>query len=247
MELFRDEISAIRAFFSEKRAKGAAREFIHRLSCGWPVDTKKNIVLAADTAVELGHPADGSVSFLLCTDDAGAVVNNRITLLGPDIPELVGCHVPFVRIVICAAKGFNAENIFERYRQMDLLRYDIRLAGYMMRGVSQYMREWSRVSHDAVRSGFNFKILGSALVDAYSALDFIKGVEVMFATSAGCDMPFFEKIGRQAADKVFAMNKMAEELSFDCESCEYNPVCRGVEELRVMRKALLKRKMENGA
>jgi hypothetical protein len=37
---------------------------------------------------------------------------------------------------------------------------------------------------------------------------------------------------------ISAMNKMAEEMSFDCDACEYNEVCGDVEELRSMRDKL---------
>jgi hypothetical protein len=40
------------------------------------------------------------------------------------------------------------------------------------------------------------------------------------------------------ARRIAAMNKMAEEMTFDCDTCDYNAVCGDVAELRAMRAAL---------
>ncbi|MEZ4578964.1 MAG: hypothetical protein R2875_13445 [Desulfobacterales bacterium] len=64
--------------------------------------------------------------------------------------ELSGQQVSFSQNRDGWGTDFNADNSYDRYREMELLRYDIHLKGYMMRGVSQYQREWSRVSHEAM-------------------------------------------------------------------------------------------------
>jgi CO dehydrogenase/acetyl-CoA synthase beta subunit len=80
--------------------------------------------------------------------------------------------------------NINAENIYDRYREMDHLRYDISLKGYMMRAVSQYMREWSRISKEAINKGFSLFTLGGALIDKYRKLNYIDAVEIIFVTSS---------------------------------------------------------------
>ena len=59
-------------------------------------------------------------------------------------------------MVIVGGSDFDEDNTYDRYREMELLRYDIHLKGYMMRGVSQQQREWSRVSKEAINNGFSF-------------------------------------------------------------------------------------------
>jgi CO dehydrogenase/acetyl-CoA synthase beta subunit len=124
---------------------------------------------------------------------------------------------------------------------MELLRYDIHLKGYMMRGVSQYQREWSRVSRDAVKNGFSFIHLGGALADRFLSLDYIRAVETIFITSGREDVMKAQAIADDVFKLISAMNKMAEELSFDCDTCDYNDVCGDVAELRNMRKAMAKK------
>ena len=56
-----------------------------------------------------------------------------------------------------------AEN--NRYREMELAKYDVSLAGYMMRAVSQYQREWSRISRQAVAAGFSLTAGAEAAIE----------------------------------------------------------------------------------
>jgi CO dehydrogenase/acetyl-CoA synthase beta subunit len=125
---------------------------------------------------------------------------------------------------------------------MELLRYDIHLKGYMMRGVSQYLREWSRVSKEAIKNGFSFKILGGAIIDAFSALTYVKSAEVIFITSCKADVITMQSIANGVIRRISAINKMVEEMDFDCDTCEYTDVCGDVAELRTMRKKLTRRK-----
>ena len=125
---------------------------------------------------------------------------------------------------------------------MDFLRYDLSLKGYMMRAVSQYMREWSRVSKEAVENGFSFQILGSALLQNLKALDYVSEAEVVFVTSSPEDVRELKKPADRFMKYINAMTKMTEEMDFDCESCEYQDVCNEAEELQGMRKSLMKTK-----
>jgi CO dehydrogenase/acetyl-CoA synthase beta subunit len=114
----------------------------------------------------------------------------------------------------------------------------------MMRAVSQFQREWSRVSKEAVDKGFSFKILGGALVDRFLSLSYVKAVEVVFITSSRQDVLELAAVADEAVKIIGAMNKMAAGLSFDCDTCEYNEVCDDVAELRSVHSKL---KKENAA
>ncbi len=165
----------------------------------------------------------------------------QITIVGPDLPELAGQSVPFGKIVIIGGDGFNAENSYDRYRLLDLVRYDIKLKGYMMRGASQFQREWSRVSKEAISKGFSFKNLGGALIDKFMELSFVRSVEVIFITANQKDIVEMSVVSSKAFRIIGAMNKMVEEISFDCDSCDYLDVCSEVEELRSMRHSTKKK------
>ncbi|NOY68773.1 MAG: hypothetical protein GXP53_04680 [Deltaproteobacteria bacterium] len=244
MGLFDKDYNAITAFLDRKRNTGNVSEFIHTIHNGqtkWPTEKNRNLVLGPDTAVELGNPKDASTSFLLWVNQPDKIKDGRITVVGPDLPLLNGQRVSFGKVVIVDASDFDADNSYDRFREMELLRYDIHLKGYMMRGVSQQQREWSRVSTDAINNGFSFKNLGGALIEKFSALDYVRSTETIFITSSKEDVLEMQNISNNVIQLINAMHKMAEEMSFDCDTCDYNDVCGDVAELRAMRKSLAKK------
>jgi CO dehydrogenase/acetyl-CoA synthase beta subunit len=239
MNLFDDSIEQLRSFLDHKKAAGSLRE----LKAGhktWPEGDRGNIVLASDTAVELGNPEKESVSFMVWTEKSGLIKNNRINLIGPDISENKSSDtmqsLPFGKVVLLTLKGMDENNCYERHRQIDMARYDLNLKGYMMRAASQYMREWSRVSREAANRGFSFAHLAGVLSSIYSSFEFVEGVEYIFVTSSTEDVRSLASTGSTVEKRISAMNKMATELSFDCDSCDYTEICAEVEGLRSMHK-----------
>ena len=242
MTLFDNHIEKILLQLREKREAGLVSEFIPQSGDTWPGAGGRDLVMGKDTAVELGNPKEGSMAFLVWSNEPTQLKNRRISVIGPGLGELIGQRVSFGKIVLLGGEAFNADNSYERYRQLETVRYELRLKGYMMRGVSQYGREWSRVSHDAINAGFSFAVLGDALARRFLEFEFIQSVEVIFITAGMETMRPFAPIAESVLRIINAMHKMVEDVSFDCESCEYNDVCRDVQELNAMRKALEKKK-----
>jgi CO dehydrogenase/acetyl-CoA synthase beta subunit len=241
MDFFSRHFDDILFHLQNMRERGKISDVIHGGGIDWPLAGDRDLVMGVDTAVELGHPKDGSTAFLIWTNEPMRLKNKRISVIGPDLHKLIGKRIPFGKIILLGVEGFNEDNSYERYRQLENVRYDIRLKGYMMRGVSQYGREWSRVSRTAIDEGFSFPILGGALVDKYLEFEFVRTVEVIFFTSGCKDLKPFLPIAENALKIIGAMNKMIEEVSYDCDTCEYSDVCGEVEDLRALRRSLQKR------
>jgi CO dehydrogenase/acetyl-CoA synthase beta subunit len=189
-------------------------------------------------AVELGSPLVASVSCIIWTEDIQAIKDGLITLIGPDIPESNGKSLPFGKIVLAGISGFNEENTYDRHREMEMLRYSVDLKGYMMRAVSQYQREWSRISKQAVASGFSFETLGRALMEKFKQKDYVGAIELILVTSSSEDVKVLKKMTAEVSKIVSAMDKMAQEMSFDCDNCDYSDVCDEVDELKKMKRVL---------
>ncbi len=252
MALFDQHLKEITAYLERKRSEGNVTSFAPKVKTDWPISKGGNLVLSQDTAVELGNPSQGSTSFLLWKNVSLQKHKNQenmkqITVVGPDLPELAGQSAPFGKIVIIGAQDFDENNSYDRHRQLDLVRYDVNLEGYMMRGASQFQREWSRVSKDALSKGFSFKTLGSALIDKFMAFSFVRSVEVVFITADQKDIMEMGAVSNKTFRIISAMNKMAEELSCDCGSCDYADVCSEVEELRSMRRSTTEKGAANHA
>jgi CO dehydrogenase/acetyl-CoA synthase beta subunit len=241
MGLFDKEISEIREFLAGAETHPRRLEYRYSAPVQWPRGMGKSVVLSQDTAVELGNPRVESCSFVVWDDNPGRVRDGAITLIGPELSECDGMSIPFGKVIIAGVSGFTAENSYDRYREMDNVRYDLDLRGYMLRAASQYQREWSRVSHEALREGFSFRVLGGSLIDAMKKTGYVESVEVIFITSSPEDVRSIRPISEGAGKIIGAMTKMIDELDYDCGSCSYNDVCSDVADLRSMRQQLEKR------
>ena len=235
MQLFDSIINDVRRYIDLQHTKGIVREFQYGPDLFWPPAGNRDIVLQSNVGVELGSPSGQSVSFLVWTHNTSLVRDGLITLVGPDINECKKRYLPFGKVAIIGGSGFTEENAYERYREMESQRYEISLKGYMMRAVSQYMREWSRVSKEAVTQGFSFSRLGSALTEKLKQKAYIDSVEILFVTSSNEAVGELKGIGERAMRYINAMRKMTEDMDFDCRSCEYKDVCSDAGELRAMR------------
>ncbi|OQX61342.1 MAG: hypothetical protein B5M56_09235 [Desulfococcus sp. 4484_241] len=240
--MFDTHITDIIQFIRERESEGGVSILDANAHRSWPVDERGALVLSGDTAVELGSPKTESTSFLVWSDAPGKVTNGRITLIGPDTIDETRRLVPFGKAVMVEVSGFDETNSHKRWLEMELAKYDVKLSGYMMRAVSQYQREWSRVSKKAKEDGFSLAILGGALIEKLMAFPYVHAAEVVFVTSSVQDVAALKAIGDKVAQITGAMNKMVEKIDVDCDTCEYSAVCNTVSELKKMRAAIKKAK-----
>ena len=236
MQFYDTIIDEIKEIQQQHTVAGRLKEIIFSNNLSWPAAGDRNLVLGSDTAIELGNPADEALALSLWTETPGKVTDNRISLVGPDITASAEARLPFGKIVLIEGKGFDEDNAYDRFREMDLVRFDVSLKGYMMRAASQKMREWSRISKEAVDKGFSFSVLGSALISEFKKIEYVNSVEVIFITSSDKDVFALRPMAEQVWKINSAMTKMVEEMSSDCTDCEFEEVCDEVAALRKMRK-----------
>jgi len=202
----------------------------------WPRGRPGSIVLSADTAFELGHPQTESMAFLIWTDSLDRIKDGVTTVVGPELDMLAAGKAPLGKITLLGVHDFTEENAYERFLEMDLIRTRLSLEGYMLRAVPQQNREWSRISREALNKGFSLKILGNELVREYRKLPYVDAVEVIFTTSSAQDIRRFRPIGEKVSQITAAMNRIFDDLEFDCASCYFSDVCNEVEGMRAMHK-----------
>lgn len=242
MEFFDKQLKEVREFLEKMNCRGNVREIMHTQKTDWPKGGNRNLVLAQDMAVELGNPQSESTSMLLWENDSGRINDGKITIIGPELTETNAKQLPFGKVVLVGGSLFTTDNSYDRYREMESIRYDVDLKGYMMRAASQFQREWSRVSKEAIDNGFSLEVLGGALMDHFREKDFVTSVEIIFVTSSKEDVVSLKGIAEQAIRITSAMNKMAEEMALDCSECEFEDVCEDVSALKTMRDEMKKDK-----
>ncbi|MBL7203647.1 MAG: hypothetical protein ISS63_04865 [Desulfobacteraceae bacterium] len=242
MEIFDDDITGLRKYIETKRTEDRN---VRLLDSGkgdqlYPDFLKKEgatIVFSEDTWLELGNPKMFSIAAALVTDNLDLVTDRSITLIGPDIPEASGSPA-FAQVLLIASNELQDED----YRKINSFQYELELKGYMIKAVPSSLTIWSRVSKENAREGFSFEILGKAIIDRYKSKFNNPSVEIIFVTSSKEDVEELKDLHQKVTRIIGAMNKMIEEMSFDCSTCEYLDVCGDVRQLGALRKKLMKQK-----
>ena len=232
MGLFDQPLADIRAYMDGRLEGGRAREF--PFTPVLPRADSTQVILSEDTGLELGNPGSASLSLLLWDSDAG-VVDDRVTLVGPDFTEAETPSLPFAQVVMV---GGDFSDEYDCYRDLRDATYNLRLRGFMTRVFPGRQSIWCRVSKDAVATGFSAQILGSSLIQVLKRLDFVNSAEVLLVTASKQEVEELSAPAEKVMDIVEALIKMYEEMNFDCEECEYVDVCDEVVELRKIRDKL---------
>jgi CO dehydrogenase/acetyl-CoA synthase beta subunit len=239
LEIFDADITWLRSYVDSKRAQGREVRSLdsgrgRRRQPDFRGGDRATIVLSEDTWLELGHPGTGSTSPVLATEDFGLVDDGAITLIGPDVSEARG-SLPFAQILLVASTELQDED----YRKINSFQYQLELRGYMIKAIPSSLTIWSRVSEKSAAEGFSFEVLGSAIIDSYKSAFSIPSSEIVFVTSSKEDVEELGNLNHKVTRIISAMNKMMEELSFDCSSCEYLDVCGDIRQLGALREKLI--------
>lgn len=210
------------------------------------------VILQSDTFTELGSPDSGSAAFLLWTDNPAHVKDCRITLIGPNIPESEGASLPFGQVLIIGGAELSTQHHDELERCQHV---GDQIEGYMIKSVPK--RTWSRVSRDAAAKGFNFEVLGRALMSIFkSSVPQIEAMEVLFVTSSREDLEPLEKMGEQVREIAYNITKERWQAkgydiecfsALDCDSCPDKEVCDDIKDILKVRKKTKKAKGGDGS
>ncbi len=230
MGLFDKALSELAGYLALKQVGGGLRE-LQVPDRAWPVNNSP--VLREETAVQLGGGGAASL-FLLLWDSNQDGTGDRICLLGPDIEPGIATLPLGVVIVV---KG-DFEAAYDSYRELRSAVYDTRPEGLSIHIRPDRGQIWCRVSHTAMQEGFTLGAYGALLVERIRQVEPVRGVEVLFVTRSADDVAELGSVSTQAQSIIEAMVKMYEEMNFDCETCDYSPVCDEVVELRAMRESL---------
>lgn len=242
MNVFDQHLDDVRHTLASRDLQDRTTTYLFDQDRTWPKGRPGDIILGPDTAIELGHPRTESLAFLMWTDSPGRVVDGQITVVGPDLDGLAPGRAPFGKIVLAGIHGFTGDNAYDRFQELDMIRFRLCLQGYMLRAVPQQNREWGRVSRQARMNGLSLRMIGNELIRGYRKLEYVDAAEVIFITSSPDDIRRFRPIGEKAARIIGAMNRIFDELEQDCDACGFRDVCDEVEGLRDMhRKAQGKR------
>jgi len=240
-------ISRVRAFLAERqdridirRASADGRALKEQFGFTGRKAGSPQVILASDTAVELGHPSTASQALVLLTFQPDLVEAGRITVAGPDFDRMdAGGPHPFGQIVMLAIDDARVPDPFEIDNTQYLMH---RLPGYMVRSVPG--RLWARVGRAARRAGMTLDTLGSALISAYrEEFEGVLAAEVLFITSSREDVEALNIVSTEAQILAGRHKKLVLGIDGDvecaelaCETCEEKPVCDDLRDIVIKRR-----------
>jgi len=248
MAVFDAPLREVARYVAAAQAAGrAVRQFtapssLSKLASGLPVRVgpaaNPGIILRSETFVELGSPDAGSCALGLWTDAPSLLVDGRITLIGPDIPEAPNASLPFGQVVMTGGTALGAEESLA-LGQAQVVADQIE--GYMVRSSSRQL--WSRVSQDAARRGFRFETLGRALMLlCKSSVATVDAMEVVFVTSSKTDVLRLNELAapvRELEREMLKEHWKARGYDLDCDlhcgSCHDKSVCDDIQKMLAAR------------
>ncbi len=248
-DLYMDKIDSMLAelraqgqLIREFDAAGDPRALIDALPISVGPGSQKGLILRGDTYTELGSPAAGSCAFVMWTNDTARLRDGRVTLVGPGIKEAGGLELPLGQVLMVSGEKLSVEEqpSLEQRQYLSKL-----VEGYMVK--SSPGRVWTRVSKDAVDKGFDFEMLGKALV-AILKIEFpnIERAEVLFVTSDRSEIDRLKEISDEVSvlGKAFRRDAWRAKgfeladctLGVDCDSCEEAPTCDDIRDVAAIRR-----------
>lgn len=201
---------------------------------------RADLVLASQSAVELGHPRTESCSFVLSTRLPNTVHDGAFTRFGPDLAALShSMRHPVAQIVVLKLRPGPDPDPF----RLDTAQYLInRLPGYMVRSVPG--RLWVRVASAALQRGLTFDDVAGALMLAYrEEFPEVEGVEVMLVTEDEARIRSLRPLAAEAAVLAGQHKKLVlgaggeiECTDLSCDSCDEKPTCDALRDVVRRRK-----------
>jgi CO dehydrogenase/acetyl-CoA synthase beta subunit len=195
------------------------------------------IVLRSDTFLELGSPAAGSMSFVVCSASDDSINDGEIIVIGSEVAESENKQMPLGLVILIAGRALTEEDRFA------LLNYSIPAdlcEGFMIKSTLENI--WCRISYEAAAKGLSFQRIGEALISRIKA-EFppAEAVSILFVTSEKQDVLGLKELGEPVSQMVKEMKrKIWEERGVDisqckpgghCGACEEKDVCQEVKKI----------------
>ncbi len=215
----------------QMKLEGKGRELQLLPKVPWKTQDKTDYLLDSETRVELGTTNIHSLSMSLFTQQQD--IEDKITVVGKDIQHLKGKVPYFAKIILIKIKEESDENqLYSNIKEISRSRFSLNLEGTMSRGTSIENRECIRVSKKACQKGFDFSILGSALIHKLKENKKVLNVHVYYLVDQKPLIETLRYIPKESNLITGAFNNVFGDMELDCASCVIKDVCDEVDGMR---------------
>lgn len=198
----------------------------------WETGKKNELILKSDSAFELGGSYKAAVSYQAVTSSKELVPRDEILLYGEDLGQIREDTV-FARIALLHIDKLEDDDIaYKTIKDLEFVKYNTNIKGYMMRASTMDRREQVRISKSAIKEGISFENVGNNFIKNYKENPYVKGVKLIFISE---DLPILKDLITNAGrvdDITFTLNHALSEMDLDCNSCDLKSICDEVEGMR---------------
>ncbi|MCT4687094.1 hypothetical protein [Vallitalea sp.] len=198
----------------------------------WKIGHSNEILLKKDSQFELGGSFKSAVNYQCVTSSNNFINKDEILLYGEDLNKIKE-DISFARIVFLDIDNLgDDESSYKAIKELEFIKYNMNLKGYMMRASAMDNREQVRVAKSAVADGISFKNIGNSFINEYKQAKFIRAVRIIFIT---LNIPIYKKLAENAKkiNKItLTLNHVLNNMNLDCSSCDLKPICDEVEGMR---------------
>lgn len=182
------------------------------------------VILRRDTAFELE-----GVGFNLVTSSC---VDDGIVVVGDELDNITA-ERKFARVsLVQIEKSCNEQEYYKVIKKVDYVKYHYFPEGYMIRTTSRSHKESVRVAESALKKHISFEKVGNLLINKYKENSMVKAVKVIFITAKEADYKKLEVLAEKSVSITETLNHTMNSVKFDCDTCNFKPVCDEVEGLK---------------
>ena len=195
------------------------------------LDRYNEIVLQEETHLELGGATKTSFNLIYPTSKLELIQSDNIHLFGPDITELKETIIEFGIFIIIGIKG-DSDELYSQLKSLNFISNSIK--GFQIRSIPR--RFWCRIDNELIKNGFNFGLLGKAIIHLYKQKfkNLIKAVEILIISNnellikefINLSSPIQEEFRLKFRKRIEEWAKRVDcNYDWGCDICPYQEGC----------------------
>ena len=201
----------------------------------WDILDKNIYLFDKNTQVELGGYPKESVNMLIQSS------NDFIQgdyIIGDENLIKKEKHISFGKIVILKIKDIDGDKIYDFTQDVLLKDSKSHFKDVMTRASSKHYYINYKVSKDAIKNGFSFESIASAIHNQFIQIEAVEDVSVIFILGDSDIYKQLLPIVEKAKEVTLTLNHIFYSVNMDCHSCNMNDICDEVQGLRKLHKEL---------
>lgn len=202
------------------------------------------VILGEDVVLDLGGKQHGSACALITVPDENKIANGKITLLGPDISEIVQPEIHFGMAIIIACKNLDSREVIRLHRRKN---FSNEIEGAIQRFSPR--KYWIRLSRLFHEKHLSFQHLGKAFMHLFSGDhgEAIKAIEIVIISDsreavqqlANINESLKPSLSNLRKESISRYTKLRDDCDYewDCNVCNFQSVCEEIREIQKIRES----------